>query len=359
MTDITPENHPVGLAGVPLAVEPLKRRDFASDQEVRWCPGCGDYAILSTFQGVLPDLGIAKENAVVISGIGCSSRFPYYMSTYGMHSIHGRAPAIATGVAVSRPDLAVFVITGDGDALSIGGNHLIHAMRRNVNLTILMFNNRIYGLTKGQYSPTSEAGKVTKSSPMGSIDAPFNPLAVALGAGCSFVARAVDSDRTHLAQILTAAAKHRGTSFVEMYQNCPIFNDGAFDDYKGPEAAQHLIRLVDGEPVLVGADGTRGVVRDPVNGELTVADVAEVGMDHILVHDSHRTDPSLAFELAHLDDGNLITQTPIGILRNIECPTYDDQARTQVQLAAGDTTDQDSRDVVLATLLTGNGTWQV
>ena len=243
MTDITTEDLPAGLAGVPLAIEPLKRRDFASDQEVRWCPGCGDYAILSTFQGVLPDLGIAKENAVVISGIGCSSRFPYYMNTYGMHSIHGRAPAVATGVAVSRPDLAVFVITGDGDALSIGGNHLIHAMRRNVNLTILMFNNRIYGLTKGQYSPTSEAGKVTKSSPMGSIDAPFNPLAVALGAGCSFVARAVDSDRTHLAQILTAAAKHRGTSFVEMYQNCPIFNDG-----------------------------------------------------------------------------NLVTQTPIGILRNIECP---------------------------------------
>ena len=282
MTDITPENHPVGLAGVPLAVEPLKRRDFASDQEVRWCPGCGDYAILSTFQGVLPDLGIAKENAVVISGIGCSSRFPYYMSTYGMHSIHGRAPAIATGVAVSRPDLAVFVITGDGDALSIGGNHLIHAMRRNVNLTILMFNNQIYGLTKGQYSPTSEAGKVTKSSPMGSIDAPFNPLAVALGAGCSFVARAVDSDRTHLAQILTAAAKHRGTSFVEMYQNCPIFNDG-----------------------------------------------------------------------------NLVTQTSIGILRNIECPTYDDQARTQVQLAAGDTTTLQDRDKGLQSLLLGTDTWQV
>ncbi|MDU1418087.1 MAG: thiamine pyrophosphate-dependent enzyme, partial [Cutibacterium avidum] len=269
MTDITTEDRPAGLAGVPLAIEPLKRRDFASDQEVRWCPGCGDYAILSTFQGVLPDLGIAKENAVVISGIGCSSRFPYYMNTYGMHSIHGRAPAIATGVAVSRPDLAVFVITGDGDALSIGGNHLIHAMRRNVNLTILMFNNR-----------------------------------------CSFVARAVDSDRKHLAQVLAAAAKHRGTSFVEMYQNCPIFNDGAFDDYKGPEAAQHLIRLVDGEPVLVGADGSRGVVRDPVSGQLTVADVAEVGMDHVLVHDSHRADPSLAFELAHLDDGVIVSQTP-------------------------------------------------
>ena len=359
MTDITTEDRPAGLADVPLAIEPLKRRDFASDQEVRWCPGCGDYAILSTFQGVLSDLGIAKENAVVISGIGCSSRFPYYMNTYGMHSVHGRAPAIATGVAVSRPDLAVFVITGDGDALSIGGNHLIHAMRRNVNLTILMFNNRIYGLTKGQYSPTSEAGKVTKSSPMGSIDAPFNPLAVALGAGCSFVARAVDSDRKHLAQVLTAAAKHRGTSFVEMYQNCPIFNDGAFDDYKGPEAAQHLIRLVDGQPVLVGADGSRGVVRDPVSGELTVADVAEVGMDHVLVHDSHRTDPSLAFELAHLDDGTIVTQTPVGVFRDVDLPTYDDQARAQVKLAAGDATDPDSRDRALQQLLLGSDTWQV
>ena len=232
-------------------------------------------------------------------------------------------------------------------------------MRRNVNLTILMFNNRIYGLTKGQYSPTSEAGKVTKSSPMGSIDAPFNPLAVALGAGCSFVARAVDSDRKHLAQVLAAAAKHRGTSFVEMYQNCPIFNDGAFDDYKGPEAAQHLIRLVDGEPVLVGADGSRGVVRDPVSGQLTVADVAEVGMDHVLVHDSHRADPSLAFELAHLDDGVIVSQTPVGIFRDVERPTYDDQARAQVTLAAGDATDQESRDAALATLLAGNDTWQV
>lgn len=195
-----------GLAGVPVTDVSLKRRDFASDQEVRWCPGCGDYSILSTFQGMLPKLGIKKENAVVISGIGCSSRFPYYMNTYGMHTIHGRAPAIATGLAVSRPDLAVFVMTGDGDALSIGGNHLIHAMRRNVNLTILMFNNQIYGLTKGQYSPTSEAGSVTKSSPMGSVDYPFNPLSVALGAGCSFVARALDSDRKGLDETLTTAA---------------------------------------------------------------------------------------------------------------------------------------------------------
>lgn len=244
-------------------------------------------------------------------------------------------------------------------AVLVGGNHLIHAMRRNVNLTILMFNNRIYGLTKGQYSPTSEAGKVTKSSPMGSIDAPFNPLAVALGAGCSFVARAVDSDRKHLAQVLTAAAKHRGTSFVEMYQNCPIFNDGAFDDYKGPEATQHLIRLVDGEPVLVGADNSRGVVRDPVSGELTVADVAEVGMDHVLVHDSHRADPSLAFELAHLDDGTVVTQTPVGIFYDVDRPTYDDQARAQVKLASGDATDPGSRNAALQQLLLGSDTWQV
>lgn len=348
-----------GLAGVPLALTALKRRDFVSDQEVRWCPGCGDYSILSTFQAVLPELGIARENAVVISGIGCSSRFPYYMNAYGMHSIHGRAPAIATGVAIARPDLAVFVMTGDGDALSIGGNHLIHAMRRNINLTIILFNNEIYGLTKGQYSPTSAQGLVTKSSPMGSVDYPFNPLSVALGAGCTFVGRAIDSDRKGLDATLRAAAKHRGTSFVEVFQNCPIFNDGAYRDIKGPDAADHLVRLADGEPVLLGADGSRGVVRDPVSGALTSASVEEVGIDHMLVHDSHREDPSLAFELSHLTDSGQITQTPIGIFRDVVKPAYDDMVRDQLTRAAGDHTSPEDRDDALQALLNGVDNWTV
>lgn len=348
-----------GLAGVPLALTALKRRDFASDQEVRWCPGCGDYSILSTFQGMLPELGIARENAVIISGIGCSARFPYYMNTYGMHSIHGRAPAIATGVAIARPDLAVFVMTGDGDGLSIGGNHLIHAMRRNVNLTILLFNNEIYGLTKGQYSPTSVQGTVTKSSPMGSVDYPFNPLSVALGAGCTFVGRAIDSDRKGLDATLIAAAKHRGTSFVEVFQNCPIFNDGIYEDLKGPDAAENLVILRDGEPILLGADHSRGVVRDPVNGTLTSAAVAEVGIDHVLVHDSHRVDPSLAFELSHLTDSGQISQTPIGIFRDVTKPAYDDMVRAQVAQATRENTSQQAHDEALQTLLDGVDNWTV
>lgn len=350
---------PAGLRDIPLSDVTLRRRDYASDQEVRWCPGCGDYSILSTFQGMLPGLGIARENVVVVSGIGCSSRLPYYMNTYGMHSIHGRAPAIATGLAVSRPDLAVFVVTGDGDALSIGGNHLIHAMRRNVNLTIMMFNNEIYGLTKGQYSPTSKAGTVTKSSPMGSVDHPFDPVSVALGADCSFVARVLDSDRKGLDAVLSAAAAHRGTSFVEIYQNCPIFNDGAFDDYKGPQAVHNLVQLVDGQPVLLGSDRDRGVVRDPATGSLTVAEVSQVGAEKVLVHDSHREDPSWAFELAHLADSGLMRQTPVGIFRDVERPAYDDVVRDQVHLAMGEDTSQQSQDTALQQLLLGADTWQV
>src|SRR6201747_742476 len=238
----------------------LKAKDFKTDQEVRWCPGCGDYAILAAVQGFMPELNVARENIVFISGIGCSSRFPYYMNTYGMHSIHGRAPAIATGLSTSRPDLKVFVVTGDGDALSIGGNHLIHSLRRNVNLTILLFNNRIYGLTKGQYSPTSERGKITKSTPMGSLDNPFNPVSLALGAEATFVARTIDSDRKHLTSVLRAAAAHRGTSLVEIYQNCPIFNDGAFDAIKDREtSADAIIPLVQGEPIRFGVPDEAGV----------------------------------------------------------------------------------------------------
>ena len=255
------------------------KKDWASDQEVRWCPGCGDYGILHAVQQLMPELGMLPENTVFISGIGCSSRFPYYMNTYGMHSIHGRAPAIATGVAVARPDLDVWVITGDGDGLSIGGNHLIHALRRNVNLKILLFNNRIYGLTKGQYSPTSEVGKVTKSTPFGSVDPPFNPLSVALGAEASFVARTHDLDRKHMMDMFRAAHDHRGSSFVEIYQNCNVFNDDQFDDItKRSVRDEMMINLVHGEPILFGADGHRGVVMG-TDGQLRIVEVADVGED--------------------------------------------------------------------------------
>ena len=252
------------------------KKDWTSDQEVRWCPGCGDYGILLAVQQLMPELGTTPENTVFLSGIGCSSRFPYYMNTYGMHSIHGRAPAIATGVAVARPDLDVWVITGDGDGLSIGGNHLIHALRRNVNLNILLFNNRIYGLTKGQYSPTSPVGKVTKSTPMGSIDPPFNPLAVALGAEASFVARTHDLDRQHMIETFRAAHAHRGTSFVEIYQNCNVFNDGQFDGITKKQVRDDMmINLVHGEPVTFGTEQHRGVVMGS-DGQLRLVELADV-----------------------------------------------------------------------------------
>ena len=323
-----------GLAGVPLSLEPLTRKDFTSDQEVRWCPGCGDYAVLAAFQGFMPELGIKKENTVIVSGIGCSSRFPYYVDSYGMHSIHGRATAIATGVATAREDAAVFVITGDGDALSIGGNHLIHVLRRNVNLTILLFNNRIYGLTKGQYSPTSEIGKVTKSTPMGSLDNPFNPVSLALGAEATFVARTIDSDRKHLTSVLRAAADHRGTSFVEIYQNCPIFNDDAFDAIKDPEtSADAIIPLTHGEPIRFGVDGHLGVVRDPRTGAFSVVEVAEVGVEAPGRARRPLEDPSYAFGLSRLTDAGVLHRAPIGIFRDVEAPAYDDLAREQVALA--------------------------
>ncbi len=267
------------------------KKDWTSDQEVRWCPGCGDYGILLAVQTLMPELGTSPENTVFLSGIGCSSRFPYYMNTYGMHSIHGRAPAIATGVAVARPDLDVWVITGDGDGLSIGGNHLIHALRRNVNLNILLFNNRIYGLTKGQYSPTSPVGKVTKSTPMGSIDPPFNPLAVALGAEASFVARTHDLDRQHMIDTFRAAHAHRGTSFVEIYQNCNVFNDGQFEHITKKQVRDEMmINLVHGEPVTFGADGQRGVVMG-TDGQLRLVELADVNEADVLVHDAHRAGP--------------------------------------------------------------------
>ena len=350
-----------GLRDVPATEEPLTRKDFASDQEVRWCPGCGDYAILAAFQGFLPDLNIARENVVMISGIGCAARFPYYLDTYGMHSIHGRAPAIATGLATSRSDLSVWVITGDGDSLSIGGNHLIHALRRNVNLKILLFNNRIYGLTKGQYSPTSEPGKVTKSTPMGSLDNPFNPVSLALGAEGTFVARTIDSDRKHLTSVLSAAAAHRGTALVEIYQNCPIFNDGAFDAFKTPDTRDEaVIPLVHGEPVRFGNDGngnpTKGVVRDRATGRLEVADLGEVPEDDLVVHDAHDEDPATAFALSRLTDAGVLHRAPIGIFRSVSHPTYDDLAREQVDTARQGT---DDATEALAGLLSAGDTWTV
>src|SRR6201981_664995 len=292
---------PAALTLVPKADQKLATKDFKSDQEVRWCPGCGDYAILAAFQSFLPELEIPRENLVIISGIGCSSRLPYYVDTYGMHSIHGRAPAIATGLASTRPDLSVWVITGDGDALSIGGNHLIHALRRNVNVKGLLFNNRRYGLTKGQYSPTSEQGKVTKSTPFGSLDTPFNPLSLAIGAEASFVARTIDSDRKHLQSVLRAAADHKGAAFVEIYQNCPIFNDDAFAPVTEPGSREErVIRLEHGELVRFGPEGAQGLRFGPQGGRDAV-DVAAVGEDSLLVHDAHAADSSYAFALSRLD----------------------------------------------------------
>ncbi len=362
----------LGTALVPTVDEGVKQtaKEFSSDQEVRWCPGCGDYAVLKAVQSFLPDLGLRRENIVFVSGIGCSSRFPYYLDTYGMHSIHGRAPSIATGIATAREDLSVWVVTGDGDALSIGGNHLIHALRRNVNMTILLFNNRIYGLTKGQYSPTSEVGKVTKSTPVGSVDQPFNPVSLALGAEASFVARTIDSDRKHLTAVLAAAAAHRGTSFVEIYQNCPIFNDGAFDAIKGMgdfdrDAAQHaVIPLTHGEPITFGTRdettglGDKALVR-AASGGVEVVETTSVTADAILVHDAHQSDPSTAFAISRLTDAGFLNRSPIGIFRQVDRPTYDDQARAQVTLASEQAAAKGSPTERLTALINAGDTWTI
>jgi 2-oxoglutarate ferredoxin oxidoreductase subunit beta len=341
-----------GLAGVPTTDEKQTAKDYKSDQEVRWCPGCGDYIVLNAVQSFMPTLGLKRENIVFVSGIGCSSRFPYYMNTYGIHSIHGRAPAIATGLAVARPDLSVWVVTGDGDALSIGGNHLIHTLRRNVNLKILLFNNRIYGLTKGQYSPTSEVGKVTKSTPMGSLDHPFNPVSLAIGAEATFVGRALDSDRKGLTEVLRAAAEHRGSALVEIYQNCPIFNDGAFDVLKDAEEKERrLISLEHGKPIRFGKDGEYGVVRSGF-GSLEVAKVADVGEDKVVVHDATLDDPTYSFALSRLG-GQELTHTVTGVFRNVKRPTYDDLAREQVDSAKA------AKPADLQSLLRGKDTWTV
>ena len=330
----------------------LTMKDFKSDQEVRWCPGCGDYAVLAAVQSFMPELGLERERIVFISGIGCSSRFPYYMQTYGMHSIHGRAPAIATGLSISRPDLAVWVVTGDGDALSIGGNHLIHALRRNVNLKILLFNNQIYGLTKGQYSPTSPLGTLNRTTPMGSLDWPFNPLSLALGAEATFVARSIDTDRKHLTEVLRRAASHPGAAFVEIYQNCNVYNDGAFDSVREDKENVNRIPLVHGERIRFGPDGERGVMQRP-DGTLEIVDVAGVGEEALLIHDETLDHPSLAFSLsrlAHTPTG----PTPIGVFRDVQRPDYGGE--TDRQLAAA----QDhSGPGDLSALLHSRPTWTV
>jgi 2-oxoglutarate ferredoxin oxidoreductase subunit beta len=327
----------------------LTAKDFRTDQEVRWCPGCGDYAILAAMQAFMPELGIARENTVFVSGIGCAARFPYYMNTYGLHSIHGRAPAIATGLATSRPDLSVWVVTGDGDALSIGGNHLIHTLRRNVNLKILLFNNKIYGLTKGQYSPTSELGTVAKSTPMGSIDWPFNPVSLAIGAEATFVGRAIDTDKKGMTEVLRQAAEHRGSAFVEILQNCPIFNDDAWEFVRDDKEGVNRIALRQGEPITWGKDGEKALRQLP-DGTIEECAATDPG---VLVHDATHTEPSLAFALSRVTQGTH-GGTPVGVFRNVTRPVYDDLMAEQLETAVAKRGPGD-----LAELLHSGETWVV
>jgi 2-oxoglutarate ferredoxin oxidoreductase subunit beta len=308
----------------------LTKKDFASDQETRWCPGCGDYAILATVQQFLPELGVPPERIVFVAGIGCAGRFAYYMNTYGVHGIHGRAPALATGLALSRPDLSIWVVSGDGDALSIGGNHLIHALRRNVPIKVLLFNNQIYGLTKGQYSPTSEEGKVTKSTPFGSQDHPFNPLALALGAEATFVARTVDTDRGHETEVLRAAAAHEGSALVEIYQNCNVFNDGAFEHASSRETKdESTIYLEHGKPMIFGKDRDKGI---RLNKELEPEIVklgGDVREDDLLFHDEKAAEPSLAFMLSRMRYPEY--PEPMGVLRAVDAPLFEDGIHAQLR----------------------------
>jgi len=330
----------------------LTKKDFTSDREVRWCPGCGDYAILATVQTLLAEVGARPEKTVFISGIGCSSRFPYYMDTYGFHSIHGRAPTLATGLAIARPDLDIWIVTGDGDGLSIGGNHLMHTLRRNVNVNILLFNNEIYGLTKGQYSPTSPLGSVHKSTPMGSLDRPINPVSLALGAEATYVARSIDTDRKHLSEVLRGAYDHHGSSFVEIYQNCNIFNDGAFAALREPGQKEHnQIRLTTGEPITFGPEGERAVIAEP-DGSMRIVPTVEAG-DRVVVHDPTRSEPTTAFALSRLAPSPT-GPTPIGVFRAVDRPVYDDELRQQVALARERYGDGDLTD-----LLEGGNVWDV
>jgi 2-oxoglutarate ferredoxin oxidoreductase subunit beta len=331
----------------------LTKKDFETDQDVRWCPGCGDYAILATVQRVMPELGVPLEQMVWVSGIGCSSRFPYYMNTYGFHTIHGRAPAFAMGIKTANPSLSVWMATGDGDGLSIGGNHLLHCLRRNVDIKILMFNNRIYGLTKGQYSPTSEMGKVTKSTPGGSADQPMDPAAFALGVNGSFVARSIDTEAQHLAEVLRRAAKHKGTAFMEVYQNCNVFNDGAFDSFREKDVrAEKTLRVEHGKPLLFGANSDKGLRLNPRSMQLEVVKLGEAGItsDDILIHDEKNS--TLAFMLARMP----YPQFPValGVLYAEDRPTYDGTLAQQ-QTAAVAKAGKGS----LQKLLNGGATWEI
>jgi 2-oxoglutarate ferredoxin oxidoreductase subunit beta len=330
-----------------------KKKDFQSDQDVRWCPGCGDYAILSAVQSVFPELGIPKERFVVVSGIGCSSRFPYYMNTYGFHGIHGRAPAVATGIKITRPELEVWVATGDGDALSIGGNHTIHMLRRNVGIKVLLFNNRIYGLTKGQYSPTSELRKRSKSTPYGSLDRPFNPLSLALGVEATFVARSVDIFQPHLKGVLKRVAAHSGSSFVEVLQNCNIFNDGAWQSLTDKGLREdNTISLEHGQPLVFGKDRDKGIRRKGL--ELEVVTLGNgVTEEDLVVHDERNPNPAYAFLLSRMD-ARPDFPTPIGVLRAVEAPSYEHEVREQLEEVTRKKGEGD-----LAALLRAGDTWEV
>ena len=334
----------------------LTKKDFVSDQEVRWCPGCGDYSILSQIQKVLPELGVPKERYAFVSGIGCSSRFPYYMNTYGFHTIHGRAAAVATGLKTARPDLSVWVITGDGDGLSIGGNHLIHAIRRNIDLKIVLFNNRIYGLTKGQFSPTSEVGKITKSTPYGSIEEPFNPVFLALACNATFVARTIDREPKHMQQVLRRAAEHKGVAFVEVLQNCSVFNDGAFENItdKKVKKEQQLL-LEHGRPMRFGPGGEKGIRMRDLTPEVVTLGEGGIAEDDLLVHDEAAPEPTLALLLARL--GFPVYPTPIGVLRAVDSMPYDRAVHekiAEIQKSAGPVD-----DAAMQELLSGRATWDV
>lgn len=332
-------------------VKTYTRADFSSDQSVRWCPGCGDYAILAQAQKVFPDLGVSKENFVFISGIGCSSRFPYYMNTFGFHTIHGRAPAIASGVKLSNPDLSVWVVTGDGDGLSIGGNHTIHLLRRNLDINVMLFNNRIYGLTKGQYSPTSEIGKVTKSSPLGSLDRPFNPLTLALGTGATYVARTIDRETKHMQAMITRSYGHKGTSFLEIYQNCNIFNDGAFGPMTDKESkADTVLWLENGQPMVFGKEKNRGIRLDG-NTPMIVEIGDKWSLDDVLVHnESDYVIASLLSNLTYQSD----FPDPVGVLYAIDSPTYEELMMEQINNAIGKKGSTSVQDI-----LNAGDTWVV
>jgi 2-oxoglutarate ferredoxin oxidoreductase subunit beta len=332
------------------------KKDFESGVDPRWCPGCGDFSIINQVQKTLPSVGVKRENIVFVSGIGCSSRFPYYMNNYGMHTLHGRAPSYASGLKVSRPELMVWIVTGDGDALAIGGNHFIHAMRRNIDMKMLMFNNRIYGLTKGQVSPTSELGKKTKTTPHGSPDYPFNPPALALGAGATFVARTIDVEGAHMGGVIKAAAEHKGSTFVEIFQNCPVFNDGAYTFLTEKSVkADAILRMEQGKPLVYGKDGKKGIRFNPQSAELEVVEIGKNGVTEqdILVHDAKREDPTIAFMLANLSVKPGFP-TPIGVFRDLRKPTCEELTWQMIDAAKAK-----KGNVDLGKLLAGGDTWTI